>query len=251
MKVLIIEDEALASERLEKLLLDIDTGIEVMAKLPSVKKSIRWLMENKPELIFLDIQLSDGISFSIFEELSLNIPVIVTTAYDQYAIKAFELNSIAYLLKPVRKTELEQSIKKYKEIKSTFVINFESLMAEIRGEKASYKKRFLVQIGQKFKKIEAEDIAYFYSMEKSTYIKLFSGSSYPLDYSLDGLEKILDPEIFFRINRKYIIQMDSINEMYAWSRSRVKIDLKPAPDDDMDAIVSIDRASDFKKWMNS
>ena len=250
MRVIIIEDEELAAERLEKILVETAPGIEVVAKLGSVKESVKWLTINNADLIFLDIQLSDGLSFSIFEQITVNTPVIFTTAYDQYAIKAFNLNSVSYLLKPVRKNELIEALQKYKSLKSAFSIDFENLLSSIQGQKPDYRRRFLIQIGDKFRKIESDEIAYFYAMEKSVFLKTPEGVSYPLDISLENLMSTIDPSRFFRINRKYIVNMSSIKNMFAWSRSRIKIILTPTPDDDNDTIVSIDRAADFKLWMN-
>lgn len=251
MKVLIIEDEIFAAEKLEQMLLEIDPAIRVLEKPGSINQSVKWLMNNTCDLIFLDIQLSDGISFSIFEQVTINTPIIFTTAYDQYAIKAFQLNSIAYLLKPIRKIELEDSLKKYQSLKSAFSIDFDMLLANIQGREPDYKKRFLIQIGEKIRKIELSEIAYFFVLEKAVYLRTFTGNSYPVDYTLDKLESLINPEKFFRINRKYIVSIDSISGMYAYSRSRVKLELNPKADDELDTIVSIDRSSDFKKWLNS
>jgi DNA-binding LytR/AlgR family response regulator len=250
MNAIIIEDEKFAAERLEKMIYEIDKNINIIAKLVSVEESVLWLKKHATDLIFLDIQLSDGISFSIFDEILIKTPIIFTTAYDQYSIKAFNLNSISYLLKPVRKEELEQSLKKYHELKSAFSIDFESLLAGIQGKKPEYKKRFLIQIGDKLKKIETDDIAYFYAFDKSVFIKTFQKSSYVVDYTLDALENILNPDQYFRVNRKYIVNMQAISEMIAYSRSRVKLNLNPPADDELDTIVSIERSSDFKKWLN-
>ena len=251
MKVLIIEDEAFAAEKLEQMLLEINPDINVLAKLGSINESVKWLMTGTCDLIFLDIQLSDGISFSIFDQITINTPIIFTTAYDQYAIKAFQLNSISYLLKPIRKKDLEESLQKYQSLKSAFSIDFEMLLANIQGREPDYKKRFLIQIGEKIKKIELSEIAYFFVLEKAVYLKTFQGNSYPLDYTLDKLENMINPEKFFRINRKYIVSIDSISNMLAYSRSRVKLELKPKCDEELDTIVSIDRSSDFKKWLNT
>lgn len=250
MKVVIIEDEALAAERLEKMLADLDPEIHVAAKLGSVKESVKWLMANTPDLLFLDIQLSDGLSFSIFDQISLNTPVIFTTAYDQYAIKAFELNSIYYLLKPIRRDELSQGLNKYKSLKAAMGIDFAGLLAAIGNRTPEYRKRFLIQIGDKFRKIETDEIAYFYALDKNVFIRTFEGTIFPAEQSLDSLEKAIDPALFFRINRQYIISMNSISKMYAWSRSRIKVILKPVPDDNAETIVSIDRAAEFRKWMD-
>ena len=250
MNILIIEDESLAADRLEKMLKEINPDLQVQAKLGSIKESVSWLMHNTTDLIFLDIQLSDGVSFSIFDQVSVSTPIIFTTAYDQYAIKAFQLNSVAYLLKPIRKKDLEESLKKYQAMKSAFNIDFENLLATYKGKKPQYKKRFLIRIGDTYKKIETEDIAYFYAMQKSVFFKTFGGKTLNIDFSLDNLIEILDPESFFRINRKYIINIGAIEKMVAWGRGRMKLDLNPKTDDELDAVVSIDRSADFKKWLN-
>jgi DNA-binding LytR/AlgR family response regulator len=250
MNILIVEDEALAADRLEKILKEITPEITVLAKLGSIKESVKWLMLNSADLIFLDIQLSDGLSFSIFDQVSVQTPVIFTTAYDQYAIKAFQLNSVSYLLKPIRKNDLAESLQKYKSLKSAFSIDFDSLLSVIQGNKPEYRKRFLIQIADKFRKVEVEDIAFFYASDRNVFLTTLDGHSYPMDISLDSLENVIDPALFFRINRKYIVSMKSIANMFAWSRSRIKLVLKPPTDDEMDTIVSIDRTADFKKWMN-
>ncbi len=251
MNVLIIEDESLAAEKLEQMLKEIDASIRVIATLGSIKESVKWLMQHTADLIFLDIQLSDGISFSIFEQVTVTTPIIFTTAYDQYAVKAFQLNSISYLLKPIRKNDLTESLQKYKSLKSAFSIDFDALVAHIQGRGPDYKKRFLIQIGEKIRKIEVSEIAYFFVLEKSIYLKTFQGNAYPVDFTLDKMEGMLNPEMFFRINRKYLVNMVSISNMVAYSRGRIKLELRPKTDDEFDSIVSIDRSSDFKKWMNS
>ncbi|MBP1631358.1 MAG: lytR [Bacteroidetes bacterium] len=248
--VLIIEDEALAADHLEKTLKEIAPDIIVKAKFGSIKESVEWLTVNQIDLIFLDIQLSDGLSFSIFEQINIHTPVIFTTAYDQYAIQAFQLNSIAYLLKPIRKAELTESLKKFKSFKSAFSIDFDSLLSSIQNNKPAYRKRFLIQIADKFRKIEIGEIAYFYVSDKGVFLKTIEGNSYPIDLSLDSLEKVLDPSFFFRINRKYIVCDKAISSMISWSRNRIKIIFHLPPADNSDIIVSIDRASDFKKWLN-
>lgn len=247
MNVLIIEDESLAAEKLEQMLHEIDASIRVIAMLGSIKESVKWLMQHTADLIFLDIQLSDGISFSIFEQVTVSTPIIFTTAYDQYAVKAFQLNSISYLLKPIRKNDLAESLQKYKSLKSAFSIDFDALVAHIQGRKPDYKKRFLIQIGEKIRKIEVSEIAYFFVLDKSIYLKTFQGNAYPVDFTLDKMEGMLDPEMFFRISRKYLVNMDSISNMVAYSRGRIKLELRPKTGDEFDSIVSIDRSADFKK----
>lgn len=250
MKVLIVEDEAIAAGKLELMLKEIEPAIEICAKIGSVNEAVKWLNQHTVQLIFLDIQLSDGISFSIFDHVSVNTPVIFTTAYDQYAIKAFQLNSISYLLKPIRKSDLEESLKKFNSLKSAFNIDFESLLAHIQGKGPDYKKRFLVQIGEKIKKVEVSEIAYFYVLDKGVYLRTFKGNTYVLDYTLEKLESTLNPSQFFRINRKYLVNIESISNMTAYTRSRVKLELTPNADDSSDTIVSIDRSMEFKKWLN-
>jgi DNA-binding LytR/AlgR family response regulator len=251
MNVLIIEDEKLAAEKLESMLLETSPEIRVLAQLGSIKESVKWLLQNNADLIFLDIQLSDGISFSIFDQVPVSTPIIFTTAYDQYAIKAFQLNSISYLLKPIRKNDLAESLQKFRSLKSAFGIDFDVLLDQIQGRQPEFKKRFLIQIGEKIKKVEVTETAYFYVQDKSSYLRTHNGKNFPMDYTLDKLEAMLDPARFFRINRKYLVNIDAISNMVAYSRGRVKLELKPKANDEFDSIVSIERSSDFKKWLDS
>lgn len=249
MKILIVEDESFAADRLEELLQQLEPGYRVVGRTTSVKDSIAWLSSHQADLIFLDIQLSDGLSFSIFEQSSVNTPVIFTTAYDEYSLRAFEINSVAYLLKPIRADRLRESLQKYKTMKSAFNVDVEQLLATFQGKKPKYKKRFLIRIGEKLKKVETSDMAYCFALEKSVFVRTFDNKTLPMDQSLDVLEEELDPELFFRINRRYLVSMDAIDNMIAWSRSRIKLELKPVPNDPMETIVSINRSHDFKKWM--
>ena len=251
MKALIIEDESVAADKLEKMLMETDPSITVVGKPGSIRESVKWLMQDKADLIFLDIQLSDGISFSIFEQVAVNTPVIFTTAYDQYAVRAFQLNSIAYLLKPIRRSDLAESLRKYQSLRAAFSIDFDALLAQVQGRDPGYRKRFLVQTGEKIRKIEVAETAWFTVLGKSVWLKTFLGNSYPVEFSLDGLETILDPALFFRINRKYIVNIDAIASMTAWSRGRIKLELKPKADDELETVVSIDRAASFRKWLNA
>jgi DNA-binding LytR/AlgR family response regulator len=251
MNVLIIEDEDLAADRLENMLVEVNPNINVQAKIGSVKDAVTWLSTHTSDLIFVDIQLSDGLSFSIFEDVQISTPLIFTTAYDQYAIQAFKHNSISYLLKPIRKKELSESLQKFERFRTGFGIDFDLLRTIYEGDKPDYKKRFLISMGEKLKRVEVSDIAYFYALEKSVFCRTFDEKTRPIDHSLDALEGLLDPEKFFRINRKYIVNMESIDQMVLWSRSRIKLKLHPEIKDDEDSIVSISRSTDFKKWMNS
>jgi len=250
MNAIIIEDEKLAAERLESLIKDIDPSINVTAKLTSIEESVKWLGVNKTDLIFLDIQLSDGLSFAIFDRVKVDTPIIFTTAYDQYAIRAFKLNSVDYLLKPIKKKELIDALEKIKQLKSALLTDFEELLRNFEGRGKGHKKRFLIQYGQKIKKVETKDIAYFYAMEKNVFIVTFDKNTYPADQSLDKLQEIMDPDKYFRINRKLLINCDAIKNMVPYSRSRIKIDLDPPAPKEIDALVSVERSHDFKVWMD-
>lgn len=252
MKVLIIEDERLASEELKEMLADIDSSIEVMDTIETVSGAIEWLKSSKAkkiDVIFMDIHLADGNSFSIFEEVKVKIPIIFTTAYDQYAIKAFKLNSIDYLLKPIDKDDLADSIEKYEDTKSVNQnIDFSTLLDLVQKNETSYQKRFIVTTGERIKSILTEDVAYFMSEGKYLYLTTKEGKQFIVDFTLAKLEKVLQPDRFFRINRKFIINFDAIDNMVNYSKSRVKIELNPPCT--TDAIVSVDRSGDFKNWLN-
>ncbi len=254
MKVVIIEDEILAADRLEKSIKELDNSIEVVKRLTSVSESKKWLNENSNfDLIFLDIQLSDGISFSIFEDVKISSPIIFTTAYDQYAIQAFKLNSVDYLLKPIRKSDLKDALQKFEQIRTSYLKQIENLFEYFKDQnenKENYKSRFLIQFGQKLKKVETENIAFFYALEKNVFLTTFENEHFPIDYSLDNLEEIVSPKLFFRINRKLLININAIKNMIPYSRSRIKIDLKPSAPALIEAIVSVERTSDFKKWLD-
>jgi DNA-binding LytR/AlgR family response regulator len=250
MKTIIIEDERLAAERLEELIKEIDPSIEISAKLPSVEQSINYLKQTKPDLILLDIQLEDGLSFSIFEKIEVDVPIIFTTAFDQYAIKAFKLNSIDYLLKPIKKEELREALSKYKNIKTSYLMDFEEIIKSIQNKENSYKKRFLIQYGQKIRKVEIDEVAYFYAMEKNVFLITSCGNTFPIDFTLDKLQEVIDPEGFFRINRKMIVGFDAIKNMIPYSRSRIRIELNPPEPKDVEALVSVERSSAFKQWMD-
>ena len=250
MKVLIIEDESIAAKRLEEMLMEIEVECEVLAKIGSVKESVKWLSNHEADLIFLDIQLSDGLSFSIFEQVRITTPIIFTTAYDQYAIKAFRLNSIAYLLKPIRKRELEESLQKYNTMRKAFSVDVDKLMAAFSDQAKVYKERFLIRIGDMLKKVTADEVAYIFAEDKSVYLVTFDDKKLPVDYSLDTLENELDPDNFFRVHRGLIVNIESIENMMAWTRSRVKLELNPSTGRNIETVVSTSRSGDFKEWMN-
>jgi two-component system, LytTR family, response regulator LytT len=252
MKVLIIEDESNAIERLEKLLLQVEPGIEIAGKCDSIISAVNWFASNAmPDLIFMDIQLADGLSFEIFTRVKINTPIIFTSAYDEYAIKAFKVNSIDYLLKPLKKEELHTAIGKYKQlaVKASPVLDFEKLagLMKTHDKKDSLQERFIVQFGQQLKVVETGEIAYFYTENKVIYLVTFGGNKYVFDTPLDKLESLLDPKLFFRINRQFIIHLRSISKMIAFTKARVKIILQPPCD--IETISSTERSAEFKKWL--
>ena len=254
MDVIIIEDETLAGRRLHDLIKKYDPLTRVLAKIDSVKSSVKWFKENAhPDLVFMDIQLADGLCFEIFEEVTPNAPVIFTTAFDEYAIRAFKVNSIDYLLKPIDFDELSFAIDKYHKLTNTTdaqipVVSREVSETVIRLLKNEYKERFAVKIGEHIRAFTAQDICCFYSFEKTTYALLNNKRAYIVDYSIEQLENILNPKHFFRVNRKFIVKHGSIKEIISYSNSRLKLILSVHPENE-DIIVSREKVSAFKTWL--
>ncbi len=248
-RTLIIEDEEPAALRLEKLLTEVDSSIEVIDKLDSIESAVEWFRKNRhPDLLMLDIQLADGVSFDIFKKVQVDCFVIFTTAYDEYAIKAFELNSIDYLLKPVDRTKLTNSIQKFKNLsRSTPQFNLNDLIETIESRKTGYKKRFAVSIGAKIKSVEIHQIAFFYSLEKNSFLGTFDGHEYPLDFSLDRIEAMIEPEIFFRINRQYIVNYKAIQKINVLSKSRLELSVSGTTEE---LLVSSARTHSFREWID-
>lgn len=251
MNVIIIEDETRASNKLEKMILELEPNFTILAKLESVEESIAYFNENNTvDLIFSDIQLADGLSFEIYEKVNIDCPIIFTTAYDNYAIKAFKTNGIDYLLKPVNLIELEQAIEKVKKLQPKTSIDEILLLAKSLQEKnKNYKERFMVKIGDKINSITSQEILTFYSLEKSTFILTKEGRKYIVDYSLEYLETILSPKQFYRINRKFIISIDACKNIVSYTNSRLIIKIDALKDEEI--IVSRERVQDFKKWLDS
>lgn len=249
MKVVIIEDEPRAAQRLRKLLLEIDRETDVLAEIDSVAGAVEWFRDNdKPDLVFMDIHLSDGSGFEIFDKAELRSPVVFTTAYDQYALKAFEVNSIDYLLKPIDIPDLERSVSKFKTLHfKPEEIDYSAISKLLNREKTAYKTRFLVSKGASLIPVHASEIAYFFTHEGIVYLITTSGERYMVNFNLEELEKILDPEYFFRLNRQFIAHLTSIRKVHNYFNSKLKIDLKPVPE--VDVIVSRLKATDFKRWM--
>ena len=246
MKVVIVEDERLASKRLENLLKKVEQGIEILQILESVEDAVNWFSQNaKPDLIFMDIQLDDGISFEIFDAVKIDAPVIFTTAYNEYAIRAFKVNSIDYLLKPIDEEALATAILKFKKLFAE-PVDFETKIAKVIGQiSTQYKSRFFIKVGIRFKSIPIENICSFFVEERNTFLMTNEGKNYDLDYSLDQLQKMVDPNLFFRINRNYLVNINCIDEIVGYSTNRLKLKMGK-----IEQIVSRDKVSDFKQWMD-
>ena len=250
MNILILEDEKLASEKLERTLLEVEPGANIIAKFQTITSAVEWLKNNThPDLIFSDIRLLDGLCFEIFQQVKIDRPVIFTTAYDQYAIKAFEVNSIDYLLKPVQKEKLKASLDKFRKLAPRPVpIDYQEMIKLLKATPIEYKSRFMVRLGQKIIALPADKIAYFFSESKLTYIVSKEGKRYPMDQPLEELIDLLDPRVFFRINRQYIVTFESIAEIHPYFKGRIKLILNPKTEDDV--VISSERSPEFKKWID-
>jgi DNA-binding LytR/AlgR family response regulator len=253
MKVVIVEDERLAVDRVKGFLKKYDAQIEILADLPSVKKAVEWFSSYPfPDLILLDIHLEDGQSFGIFEQIPIDCPVIFVTAFDEYLIKAFKLNSVDYLLKPVNFQELSEALDKFKKYHAQerpySLSEIKKILNPLMNQKPNFKERFLVSSGSKIQTVPIEEVAYFYSEDKITFLVNRPGQRFPLDLSLDKLQEVLDPSKFFRVNRKFIASLDSISQIYKYSPTRLKLGLIPDPKQEV--FVSIERYSLFKDWLD-
>ncbi|HRO44937.1 LytTR family DNA-binding domain-containing protein [Agriterribacter sp.] len=247
MKVIIIEDEKPAAQKLHKAILQCNGNIEVSAILSSTKAAVEWLRENGlPELIFLDIELSDGLSFGIFDKINITCPVIFTTAYDEYWQEAFEHNGIDYLLKPIHQHKLETALKKYETLKNYFTLSYEKLI-RWQPESNEYKKRFLVKRGSDYISIRTEDISCFYAMHKLVCLVDNKNQKFILDQSLAGIEKRLDPSRFYRVNRKYLVNMTAIKLLKAYPKGKIKLEVAPAVNEDI--IIPQENVAAFKEWI--
>jgi len=250
MKVLIIEDEVMAAERLEGMVRRAIPDVRILAVLDSISSAVRWVSENEaPDLAFFDIQLADGLSFEIFEQAEVQCPVIFTTAFDEYALKAFKVNSIDYLLKPIDADELQAAIEKYRHLHAVtdFSPQTQSIDNVLRLLTRQYKIRFVVKVGEHIRSIRVDEIQCFYSMEKASYIQTTEDRNYVMDHSLEQVEKLVDPGQFFRVNRKYIIALDAIADIISHSNSRLKLVLKLPTEDEI--IVSREKVKEFKRWL--
>lgn len=250
MKIIIIEDEKPSARRLHRMIERLDLTIETM--LHSVEEALDWFQNNQhPDLIFLDIQLSDGLSFEIFEHIDIKSAVIFTTAYDEYALQAFKLNSIDYLLKPIDEDDLAKAVSKYKERlpqQQAVTLDFNDIKKLLVNPiEREYKKRFSVKVGQHLKLINIDEIECFYSENKGTYAYTVEGRNYLLDLTLEQLEDELEPQTFFRISRKFFVNINAIKDMISYTNSRLQVKLKNY--NEQDVIVARERVKDFKLWL--
>ncbi|MCU0447761.1 MAG: LytTR family DNA-binding domain-containing protein [Microscillaceae bacterium] len=247
--ILIIEDEKVASDTLALLLLKIDRNLQIKAQIDSVEDAVAWLKSDSADLIFVDIHLADGLGFQIFEQVKVQAPLVFTTAYNQYAIRAFKLNSIDYLLKPIDEQELRNALDKFKKLQSSNApIDYQNLLKLIQNPAETYQKRFMVTAGEKVKSIAVEEVAYFYAEGRYIFLTTHDNRKYIIDYTLDNLAEVMNPEHFFRINRQMMVSFKSIKEMFSYPKGRVKIVLQPHYAEEV--IVSLSKAVEFKQWLN-
>lgn len=257
MKVLIVEDEELAVKKLMKTLASVDPDAEVVGVADSIMATVKWINSNPlPDLILMDIELSDGQSFEIFNRVPIKCPVIFTTSYDEYALKAFKVNSVDYLLKPIQKEDLESALEKMHQLRSMYKqsgsqtdMNIESLVKELQEklQLKDYRKRFLVRHAQKLVSVDTDEIAYFFSDGRLNFFKTHDNKKFVVDYTMDELEEMLDPKKYFRISRSFYISVNSVEQIHDYFGNRLLLHLRPAVD--KESIVSREKVTDFKKWM--
>jgi DNA-binding LytR/AlgR family response regulator len=252
-KALIIEDEKPAAEHLQRLINQINIKIDIITIISSVDEALLWFDNSPlPDLIFLDVQLSDGLSFEIFNHINISCPVIFTTAYEEYAIKAFKVNSIDYLLKPIGIDDLRNAINKFTSFNNNFINTYNQTLKYkvdqvMKMLTNNYKSRFVVNVGMHIRSVEVEKINLFYSLEKSTFLLDNTGKSYDIDYSLEQIEKLTDPKQFFRISRKYVANINAIADITSFTSSRLKLKIACSNDDDI--LVSRSKMAEFRRWL--
>lgn len=249
MRILLIEDEKPAANLLIKLIKKHFINADIFGNLDSITTTIQWLQDNPtPDLIFCDIQLADGLSFEIFEKVKLSTPIIFTTAFDQYAIKAFQVNAIDYLLKPIDPVDLVRALDKFKANQIRSTIELDVLKDLLSPSKTNFKSRFLVRYGEKIQSVPVEDISFFNSEERITFLQTHEGKKYVLESTLEQTEAQVNPTNFFRLNRKYLVSMNAIDEIFSYSNSRLKVTLKNCFDKEI--LISREKVSDFKSWLD-
>lgn len=257
MQILIVEDEELAVKKLRKTLAAVDPNAKVVNVTDSIQSTVHWLQNNPaPDLILMDIELSDGQSFEIFSRVNIRSAVVFTTSYDEYALKAFKVNSIDYLLKPIQQEDLATALRKYHDIKNMYgaaspekALSMDDIVNQLKEklQPKEYRKRFLVKHAQKLVSVEIEEIAYFFSDGRLNFFKTYDNRKFIVDYTMDELEEMLDPDRYFRISRSFYISVDSVDQIHEYFGNRLMLNLKPAVD--KEAIVSREKVADFKKWM--
>ncbi|MBX2841815.1 MAG: LytTR family DNA-binding domain-containing protein [Flammeovirgaceae bacterium] len=256
MKVLIIEDEKPAAEKLERLLKKINAENEIVASLPSIKKSVDWLKENNGnqfDLLFLDIQLADGLSFEIFKQVTIDKPIIFTTAYNEYAIEAFKVNSIDYLLKPLTLDALSNSLQKLETLRDNLPSKSQNSQLQALNEvlsslKKNYKTRFMVKLGEHIKSVPTEKIAYFLADGRNVFLFTSQNRKFIIDYKMEELSDLLQPSMFYRVNRSFVVNINAITDVLVYSNSRLKI--LTTPETEKEIIVSRDKVTSFKDWFD-
>lgn len=250
MKILIIEDEKHTAQRLEHLVLELKPEAQIVAMLSSVKSALDWFNNNEePDLIFQDIQLGDGLCFEIYDVIDIKAPIVFTTAYSEYALKSFELNSISYVVKPYDKSDLQKVFEKYEDVKLHFKLPEAALLQEILVQKKTiFKRRFLIKIGEQYHVLNAKDIAFVVFDHGLSFAYTFNNERFPLDISMNELADQLDPNVFFRINRQSIINSASIKKISNWFNARLKLETEPK--EAVEFVVSREKVKDFKEWLN-
>jgi two-component system, LytTR family, response regulator LytT len=251
MQILIVEDEEQALKRLQKIITEVVPDTILIGNTASVEETLNWFEHNSmPDLIFMDIQLADGNSFQLFTKIKISCPVIFTTAYENYALQAFKVNSVDYLLKPIDKNDVKRAIDKLRLLQNSksFVVDYAEILKTIQPPSKKYKDRFIIKLGDTIKSLSTVDIAYFYTENKSNFVCVNEGKRFPIDFNLDQIEQMLNPKNFFRINRQFIIGHHAIEEMKAHTRSRIIVKLTPPSK--LDTVVAIDRAQDFRNWLS-
>jgi two-component system LytT family response regulator len=250
MEILIVEDEKPAIEKLSQMILDYDPKINIVGRLGSIRESVKWLKTHKhPNLIILDIQLSDGISLEIFKKCKVNSPVIFITAYDEYIMESFNYNSIDYLLKPIKQDRFENALNKYLNLKYHFVQDVSALIDDLAQTKTKYKNRITVKKGVDFLTIKTDDVAYFCSEYKLVFLITHNSEKLLVNRTLTNLEEELNPNIFFRANRKYIVNINAIVKFKSNERGKIKIETKPKAGEDI--YISQEKAPVFRNWIES
>lgn len=247
MRILIVEDETAAFENLVDILRELDPEIEVAGNTESIKQTIRWLKSNPlPDLILMDIHLSDGSAFEIFRNIVLEIPVIFTTAYDEYAIEAFKVNSIDYLLKPVKTADLKRALDKFRRLSRQDVLKYIAQLAQV-APLAKFKDKILIPVKDKLMPVDMKEISFFYTTEKNTRVYLKNGKSYHYSKTLDQIEVMLNPSDFIRANKQFIVSRDSVENLTIWFDSRLLLTLDVEPPERI--YVSKNKAAEFKAWI--